>query len=75
MTFSGLCISGGKHRRKWKPYNKLSWEERQELDEAETKRACMKREERFASGHPVAPYNTTQFIMEDRQQTSPSLVS
>ena len=31
------------------------------LDERETRRACKRREQRFASGHPLAPYNTTQF--------------
>ena len=55
---------GGKRHRNWKPYVKLSWEERQKLDERETRRACKRREQRFASGHPLAPYNTTQFLME-----------
>lgn len=58
-------VKGGKHHRKWKPYNKLSWNERRELDERETTRANQKREDAFAHGHPVAPYNTTQFLMED----------
>ena len=59
---------GGTHHRKWKPYTKMTWEERRELDERETTRACKKREERFASGHPVAPYNTTQFLMDDHKR-------
>ncbi|OWF48675.1 protein HEXIM-like [Mizuhopecten yessoensis] len=58
-------MKGGKHHRKWKPYDKLSWNERRELEERETVRANQKREEAFAHGHPVAPYNTTQFLMED----------
>ncbi|XP_060075556.1 protein HEXIM1-like [Ylistrum balloti] len=58
-------MKGGKHHRKWKPYDKLSWNERRELEERETMRANQKREEAFAHGHPVAPYNTTQFLMED----------
>ena len=55
---------GGKRHRNWKPYAKLTWEERQKLDERETRRACKRREQRFASGHPLAPYNTTQFLMD-----------
>lgn len=68
-------INGKKHRRgktkggkrHWKPYNKLSWEERQALDERESRRAHRKRQERFAKGQPMAPYNTTQFLMEQHQ--------
>lgn len=43
----------------------MSWTEKQALEEKETLRANQKREEAFASGHPVAPYNTTQFLMDD----------
>jgi protein HEXIM1/2 len=64
----GKNKGGSRHNKKWRPYNKLSWSERKELDERETQRACMKRAERFASGHPVAPYNTTQFLMEDHNK-------
>lgn len=67
---------GGKHHRKYKPYHKLSWSERKEVDDRETKRANLKREAAFKSGHPVAPYNTTQFLMEDHSKNegiSPSL--
>ena len=56
---------GGK--RHWKPYNKLSWEERKALDERESRRAQRKRQQRFANGQPMAPYNTTQFLMEQHQ--------
>lgn len=57
----------GEHHRvlhRWKPYDEMTWEERQELDERETLRANRKRDRRFASGQPMAPYNTTQFLME-----------
>lgn len=64
-------LKGGKHHRKWKPYEKLSWNERRELEERETQRANQKREEAFASGHPVAPYNTTQFLMDDHGKADP----
>ncbi|KAG8236077.1 hypothetical protein J437_LFUL016665 [Ladona fulva] len=52
-------------KRKYKPYSKLSWQERRELEDRETKRANRVREEMFAHGQPLAPYNTTQFLMED----------
>ncbi|KAF4524506.1 hypothetical protein B566_EDAN011517 [Ephemera danica] len=51
--------------RKYKPYNKLSWQERHEQEDRETRRANRVRAQRFANGQPVAPYNTTQFLMED----------
>ena len=53
----------GKHRRKWKPYSRLTMEEKRELEAREAARA-LKREARLA-GKPSAPWNTTQFIMED----------
>lgn len=55
---------GGKHHRKWKPYSKLSWEEKKSLEEKEGRKAAQKREKRFASGQAMAPYNTTQFLMD-----------
>lgn len=66
-------LKGGKHHRKWKPYEKLSWNERRELEERETQRATQKREEAFAHGHPVAPYNTTQFLMDDHGKADPNI--
>ena len=64
-------IKGGKRHRHWKPYTKLSWEERQKVDERETRRANQKREQQFASGQPMAPYNTTQFLMEQHESDQP----
>ena len=59
---------GGKHHcKKWKPYTKLSWEEKRIQDERESRRATQRREQRFASGQPMAPYNTTQFLMEQHE--------
>ncbi|XP_035658270.1 protein HEXIM1-like [Branchiostoma floridae] len=58
-------------RRKWKPFVKLSWEERKDLEERERKRAMRVREMMFAEGRTVAPYNTTQFLMEDHETQSP----
>ncbi|XP_072040151.1 LOW QUALITY PROTEIN: uncharacterized protein [Amphiura filiformis] len=57
------------HNRKYKPYTELSWEERQQRDEQESKRAAMKRANR------PTPYNTTQFLMEDHKVDTPDLSS
>lgn len=59
--------SKSKRKRKWKPYTELSWDERKIQDDRETKRAFAKRERMSAEGHPIAPYNTTQFLMEDHK--------
>lgn len=56
---------GGMKHKKYKPYDKLSWSERRDLEEKEAVRANQKREDAFKHGHPVAPYNTTQYLMED----------
>lgn len=53
----------GKHRRRWKPYSKMTPEERQQAESREAARAA--RRERELIGKPAAPWNTTQFIMED----------
>ncbi|KAH6944982.1 hypothetical protein HPB50_006666 [Hyalomma asiaticum] len=62
-------------KRKWKPYHKLSWEERLKVDERGTRRANRLRQQMFARGRPVAPYNTTQFIMEDHCVQEPDYES
>jgi len=73
------CKSGKRHRGNWKPYSKMTWEERQASDERESRRATQKRAEREASGKPMAPYNTTQFLMNehpaDHLQLSPPLLA
>lgn len=53
----------GKHRRKWKPYSSMTLEEKKEVDAREAARAA--RREAQLAGKPSAPWNTTQFIMED----------
>lgn len=63
----------GKGKRKWKPYSELTWDERRQLDDRETQRAYAKRERLTAEGHPIAPYNTTQFLMEDHHPETPDL--
>lgn len=66
---------GKNKKRKWKPYYKLSWEERRELEERESRRANRLRQQMFAHGQPVAPYNTTQFLMEDHCVQEPDYES
>lgn len=63
---------GGKHHRKYRPYSQMSWTERKAADARETQRANQKREDAFLSGHPVAPYNTTQFLIDDHIQSEAS---
>ncbi|XP_072270784.1 protein HEXIM1 [Pyxicephalus adspersus] len=60
-------------KRAWKPYNKLTWEEKKRLEERESQRASRIRAEMFAKGQPVAPYNTTQFLMDDHDLEEPDL--
>lgn len=55
-----------KHRTKYKPYDKLTWDEKRKLDEKDAVKAVRRREELVAQkGRPIAPYNTTQFLMEE----------
>uniref|UniRef100_A0A8C8ZN53 HEXIM P-TEFb complex subunit 1 n=1 Tax=Prolemur simus TaxID=1328070 RepID=A0A8C8ZN53_PROSS len=62
-----------KKKRHWKPYIKLTWEEKKKFDEKQSLRASRIRAEMFAKGQPVAPYNTTQFLMDDHDQEEPDL--
>ncbi|XP_014663449.1 PREDICTED: protein HEXIM-like [Priapulus caudatus] len=61
------------NRRRWKPFEKMSWTERKELEERQSKRAEQVREERFHKGQPMAPFNTTQFVMADHNEPEPDL--
>lgn len=54
----------GRHRRKWKPYSSMTWEEKRAVEAREEERAA--RREVQLAGKPSAPWNTTQFLMEDR---------
>lgn len=49
-------------RRSNKPYQKLTYAE---IDAREAERAEKRRAAQMSSGRAMAPYNTTQFIMED----------
>ncbi|KAM3722523.1 Protein HEXIM1 [Dirofilaria immitis] len=65
---------GGKGR--WKPYHTLSVKEKIAQGEKEERNAIGKREKLFSRGKPMAPYNTTQFLLEDHEKrTMPSDVS
>ncbi|XP_043855355.1 protein HEXIM2 isoform X2 [Dromiciops gliroides] len=78
---SAEALGRRKHRRRsskrkrhgWKPYLELSWAEKQQRDEQQSQRASRVREEMFAKGQAVAPYNTTQFLMDDHDQEEPDL--
>lgn len=60
-----------RRKRKWRPYNELSWDEKKVQDDRESRRAFAKRERLSAEGHPIAPYNTTQFLMDDQKMPTP----
>lgn len=57
-----------KTRPKWKPYSKMNADERKALEKWEDSRTASKVADIAArSRRPIAPFNTTQFLMEDRQ--------
>ena len=75
----GLVEKRKKHRRgkrrRNKPYHTLTAEEKKKVDE-KTQERCEKRQQTFARlRRPVAPENTTQFLMEDREEMEPKLPS
>ena len=53
-------------QQKFKPYNTLTWDEKRKLVEIDSVRAMQRRRElMLQKGCPIAPYNTTQFLMEE----------
>jgi len=60
-------------RYKWRPYNKLSWEEKRKVNERDSIRAERRREMIRQKGRPIAPYNTTQFLMDEHDTFEPDL--
>ncbi|XP_066992846.2 protein HEXIM1 [Anabrus simplex] len=57
---------GKSKRRRLKPYTRLSWQDRSDQDDKESnKRTNNIRAKMFLCRQPVAPYNTTQFLMDD----------
>lgn len=62
--------------KRYVPYSKLSWEEKRQRDERDSKRANKLREQYFnAKGRPTAPYNTTQYLMAEHDLEEPDLGS
>lgn len=60
--------------KRYVPYAKLSWEEKKQRDERDTKRAFKFREQYInAKGRPTAPYNTTQYLMAEHDLEEPDL--
>uniref|UniRef100_A0A0R3S465 Protein HEXIM1 n=1 Tax=Elaeophora elaphi TaxID=1147741 RepID=A0A0R3S465_9BILA len=57
---------GGRGRRK--PYHTLSLRGKIAQEEKEERNAVEKRERLFSRGKPMAPYNTTQFLLEDHEK-------
>ena len=65
-----------RNRRKYKPYSKLTWEEKKAREERDTMRANKMRERYMTEkGRPTAPYNTTQFLMAEHDLEEPDLGS
>lgn len=65
-----------KPRQKYKPYNKLTYDEKRKLDEIDAVKAVRKREElALHKGRAIAPYNTTQFLMEEHDPGENNLVN
>ncbi|CAL1279316.1 unnamed protein product [Larinioides sclopetarius] len=62
--------AGRNRKRRYKPYHKLSWAEREKVDERNEKRANRKREYLHSCGLSLAPPNTTQFLFNDSIQGS-----
>ncbi|VDK58399.1 unnamed protein product [Anisakis simplex] len=53
---------------RWKPYHNMTTEEKLAKDERVERNALRKRARLFSNGKPMAPYNTTQFLLEDREK-------
>lgn len=53
---------------RWKPYHNMTTEEKLAKDARDEKNALQKRARLFSHGKPMAPYNTTQFLLEDREK-------
>jgi protein HEXIM1/2 len=55
-------------RRPYKGYYEMTDKERSSMEDRERLRADKIRERMRAKGHMLAPYNTTQFILEDQEE-------
>jgi len=61
-------------RKPYKPYYQLSEDERIMREEREKMRVVKLMERMKAKGRVIAPYNTTQFIMADREEDTAELL-
>lgn len=60
--------------RKYKPYSKLTWEEKKAVEERDSRRAVIIREKYMhEKGRPLAPFNTSQFLMAEHDTQEPDL--
>lgn len=63
-----------RNRKKYKPYTKMTWDEKKARLELDAKKANKIREKyTHEKGRPNAPYNTTQFLMDEHDQEEPDL--
>lgn len=63
-----------RNRKKYKPYTKMTWDEKKARLEQDAKKANKVREKyTHEKGRPNAPYNTTQFLMDEHDQEEPDL--
>ncbi|XP_031568241.1 protein HEXIM-like [Actinia tenebrosa] len=63
-----------KNRKKYKPYSKMTWDEKKARLELDAKKANKVREKyTHEKGRPNAPYNTTQFLMDEHDQEEPDI--
>lgn len=61
-------------RKKYKPYSKLTWEEKKAVEERDSRRAVSIREKYMhEKGRPLAPFNTSQFLMAEHDTQEPDL--
>lgn len=56
-------------KRRWKPYSQMTVEERKILEEKEATKTARMEVKLAQLGKPVAPRNSTSFLIEDREDT------
>lgn len=67
-TRRGKKKRGKNNKKKFSNYQKLSCQEKAELEELAAVEATQLYNQRIQSGLPVTPFNTTQFIMDDYEK-------
>ena len=56
-------------KRRWKPYSQMTVEERKIMEEKKASKTAKVEEKLAQLGKPVAPRNSTSFLIEDREDT------